>query len=143
MILYCDTSALIRRYVEEDGTKAVDKLWDESSGIATSIVAFAETMAVLGRRRREGVLSAKEHRETVEAFKRDFISFILVPVTQSLNQSIEDILSRHSLRGFDAIHLASAVIFTGLKNNRVRFACFDRNLNNAAIEEGLTVVVKA
>lgn len=142
MILYCDTSALIKRYVEEDGTEDVDRLWDESSAIATSIIAFAETISALSRRRCEGVLSDREYAETVAAFKRDFSSYILVPVNQSLNYSIEGLLSRHSLRGFDAIHLASAVIFAGLKNNGVRFACFDRTLNRAAAEEGLAVVIR-
>ncbi len=57
MILYCDTSALIKRYVEEDRSDEVDGLWEEAVVVVTSIVAFAETMATFRRKYREGVLS--------------------------------------------------------------------------------------
>ncbi|MCP5007884.1 MAG: type II toxin-antitoxin system VapC family toxin [Planctomycetes bacterium] len=41
MILYCDTFALIKRYVEEDGTVYVGVLWKDCWCVATSVVAFA------------------------------------------------------------------------------------------------------
>ena len=53
MILYCDTSALIKRYVEENGTEYVDALWDDCWGVATSVEAFAEAMSAFGRKLRE------------------------------------------------------------------------------------------
>ena len=60
MILYCDTLALIKRYVEEEGTDTVDSLWSDSLSIATSVVAFAETTATFSQKLREGVLTEEE-----------------------------------------------------------------------------------
>ena len=59
MILYCDTSALIKRYVEEKGTERVDALWEDCQGVSTSVVAFAEAMSAFSRRLREGLLSGE------------------------------------------------------------------------------------
>lgn len=137
MMLYCDTSALIKRYIEEDGTDMVDALWEKSSGIATSTVAFAEALAAFSRRHREGLLSIKEYHAAVDKFKDDYGFLILVPIDHVLNHTIETIIKRHPLRGLDAIHLASALIFAKLEDNILEFACFDRTLNEAARKEGL------
>ena len=140
MILYCDTSALIKRYVEEKGTGHVDVLWEDCWGVATSVVAFAEAMSVFGRKLREGLLSRKEHTKTVKKFKDDYEHLILVPVDNNLNSVMENLFNRHPLRGFDAIHLASALVFANLKETDLFFACFDHTLNEAAIKEGLKVI---
>jgi len=142
VILYCDTSALIKRYVEEQGTDAMDSLWLASLRIATSVVAFAETAATFSRKLREGILTEKEYAVALKTFKADFDSFILVTVTPSLNEEIERLVREYPLRGFDAIHLSSALMIKTSGNVPVQFACFDRPLNEAALKEGLTVAVQ-
>jgi predicted nucleic acid-binding protein len=141
VILYCDTSALIKRYVEEEGTDIVDSLWAASLDVATSVVAFAETAAAFSRKFREGILSEKEYAETFRTFKTDFESFILISITPSLNATIERLVRQYPLRGFDAIHLSSALIFKGSGSVSVQFACFDRPLNEAAYKEGLAIAI--
>jgi predicted nucleic acid-binding protein len=81
MILYCGTSALIKRYIEEDGTDAVDSLCASSPAIATYMAAFVETLSTFNRKLREGVLTEREYAATLKAFKNDFESFILASVT--------------------------------------------------------------
>jgi len=140
VILYCDTSALIKRYVAEEGAAEVNNFWERASAVSTSVVAFAETMAVFGRKHKEKVLSTIEYKEIIGQFKEDYRHLLLVPVSEALNIAIEDLLKRHSLRGFDAIHLASAKVFDGPDNEDLLFACFDQALNNAAAKEGLKVI---
>ncbi len=142
MILYCDTSALIKRYVEEEGTDAVDSLWTASLGIATSVVAFAETAAAFSRKLREGVLTGKEYAGALKIFKTDFGSFILVSITGALNAEIERLVRGYPLRGFDAIHLSSALTIKNSGSIPVQFACFDRLLNEAALKEGIALAVQ-
>jgi predicted nucleic acid-binding protein len=141
MILYCDTSALIKRYVEEEGSEGISKLWERASAVATSVVAFAETVATFNRKFREGVLSTREYKITVEEFKEDYGQLVLVPLNRDLDKSIENILKRHPLRGFDAIHLASALVFLHSEAPPLMFACFDSALNQAARKEGLNVAI--
>ncbi|MEK6681663.1 MAG: type II toxin-antitoxin system VapC family toxin [Nitrospirota bacterium] len=139
MILYCDTSALIKRYVEEDGTGSVDRLWDSALAIVTSTVAFAEAVSAFSRKLREGILTHKEYLVTVKNFKKDYNHLILVPINNDLNALIEDLAARHPLTGFDAIHLASAITFTQSENVEMVFACFDDTLNQSALKEGLRI----
>ena len=143
MILYCDTSALIKRYVEEEGTELVDSLWSASADRATSVVAFAEIAAALSRKRREGVLTEKEYASTLKMCKNDYDSAILIPITPLLNETIERLVRLHPLRGFDAIHLSSALMFGDSGRIPVHFACFDRPLNEAALKEGLSIAVQS
>ncbi len=140
MILYCDTSALVKRYIIEQGTETVDKFWERASYIATSTVAYAEAIAAFGRKKREGLLSEIEYKLIVKHITEDYRQFILVPVSTQLNSIIRRLIERHPLRGFDAIHLASAILLFTSGINDLIFSCFDRQLSEAALIEGLTVI---
>lgn len=137
MICYCDSSALIKRYIEEAGTDQVDRIFEGDPMVITSTVAFAEIMAAFRRKYREGILSRSGYRKTVSEFKNEYSKLALVSITPELNQIIEGLLLKHPLRGFDAIHLASALLVQKEGPLTVRFACFDRVLNKAATVEGL------
>ena len=63
MILYLDTSSLVKLYVEEPGSPAVHADVEGSELVTTSIVAYTEARAALARRRREGSLTAGDHRK--------------------------------------------------------------------------------
>lgn len=139
MILYCDTSALIKRYVEEDRSGEVDGLWEQAVEVVTSTVAFVETMATFRRKYREGVLSEVGYIQTILEFKNEYPRLIQVPISSELNRTIEGLLLKHTLRGFDAIHLASALLIHKGSRLATRFACFDHVLNKAAEEEKLDV----
>jgi uncharacterized protein len=53
MILYLDTSALVKKYFKEKNTSEVISAWKSSLGIATSAVAYAELLAAVYRKVRE------------------------------------------------------------------------------------------
>ena len=67
LILYLDTSALVKLYAEEEGTETVELAVDEAEAVATSVVAYAEARAALARKLRDDVFSPEEHSEAVEA----------------------------------------------------------------------------
>ena len=60
VILYLDTSSLVKMYVEEPGSLQAEV--EGSELVTTSIVAYGEARAALARRRREGSLTAAERR---------------------------------------------------------------------------------
>lgn len=139
MILYCDTSALVKRYVEEEGTTKMDALWDNATDVATSTVAFSEGIAAFSRKRREGILSKKGYSHLIIQFREEHLALILIQVTPHLNALVQALVEKYPLRGFDAIHLASALIIREAYQANFLFACFDKLLNNAAKEEGLII----
>ena len=58
-------------------------------------------------------------------------------VNDELNEYIDRVVEGYSLRGFDAIHLASAIVIQEKLPENFLFACFDNKLAFAAQSEGL------
>jgi predicted nucleic acid-binding protein len=143
MILYLDTSALLKRYFRETGSKEIIDSWKAANEIVSSSVAYAETMASFHRKRRETRISTKTFASVLDSFQRDWESFIRIEVTDDLNESINGITATYPLRGFDAIHLASALLVYERIPEDFHFACFDRILLQAAREEGLETLPAA
>ncbi|MBW2610401.1 MAG: type II toxin-antitoxin system VapC family toxin [Deltaproteobacteria bacterium] len=137
MILYLDTSALVKRYFKEPYSEDIILRWKNASEIFTSSVTYAESLAAFYRKKREEVLGYKVIKEVTNAFRTDWQSFIRVEVTDDLNEYIDKAIESHPLRGFDAIHLASCLLVNESLSENLLFACFDRRLAHAAQVEGL------
>ena len=136
MILYLDTSAILKRYFQESFSEEIASKWSLAEAIVTSSVAYAETMATIYRKKKEEGLDSKIIQKIRTAFKSDWNALIRVEVTEDLNQYIDKVLKRHFLRGFDAVHLASALIINERFPGKFFFGCFDQKLNQAARLEG-------
>jgi len=137
MILYLDTSALVKRYFQEPYSDDVISRWKSATQIVTSFVAYAETMASMYRKKREAGLADTLISKTVDAFQKDWESFIRVEVNDALNGYIDQVVEKYPVRGFDAIHLASAMVIHERFPEDFVFACFDDGLVHAARAEGL------
>ncbi len=139
MILYLDTSALVKLYVRETGSRVVAKLARESAALATSIVAYAETRAAFARLMRAGVTVEKRHHERLKQFNADWESFMRIELGHALARTAGELAEAYALRGFDAIHLASALWLNDTSGGKLRFAAFDARLRTAAERAGLPV----
>jgi len=137
LILYLDTSALVKRYFEEPHSSEVAELWQAADDIATSSVAYAEALASFHRKSREAVLDAGILDAISYNLRSDWPTFIRIQVTDELNTYIDRALTTHPLRGFDAIHLASAMILHEKFLESLLFICFDKRLTQAAQSEGI------
>ena len=136
MVLYLDTSALVKRYFREPYSDDIISRWKSAAQIVTSFVAYAETMASIYRKKREANLTDKLIRKTTDLFNQDWQSFIRVEINDELNGYIDRVIKRYPLRGFDAIHLASAIVIYESISDDFLFACFDNRLAEAAQSEG-------
>ncbi len=139
MIVYLDTSALVKLYVEEDGSDDVAKWVAAARFVATSRVAYPEARAALARRRREGGLTAGALRGAVRDLDRDLGRYVVVELDTAIAASAGDLAERRALRGFDALHLASALSLEAYFRPTPAFVAFDRKLTLAAAAEGLVV----
>ncbi len=133
MILYLDTSSLVKLYVDEPGSEDVLRLVDQAELVTSSVVAYAEARAALARRRREKYLKPAGHRRAKDALDADWDSILTLEVGETLAKGAGDLAERHRLRGFDALHLASyLLIVREFAGEEVRFVSADRDLNRAA-----------
>lgn len=128
MILYLDTSALVKLYIDEEGTSLVRRLVQESSIVATSKVAYAEARSAFARAHREKLIDTSTHDEIVAVLKQDWKSYFKLEITDELIDLAGELTLTHSLRGFDAIHLSSALTLSYMSNQKVTVLCFDMRL---------------
>jgi predicted nucleic acid-binding protein len=142
MIVYFDTSALVATYVADDCTPLAMKARAEASGLATSLLAYAETLAAFGAMARTNALTRARRDKIESRFLADWPDFHRVRVERRLLPDVRQILQRHALKGADAVHLASACLVArgcSTAGLEARFACDDRALAAAAVGEGLTL----
>ena len=137
MILYLDTSSLIKLYVEESGSEATRRLMAQASVASTSVVAYPEMRAALARLHRHGTLTPLDHDRIKRALDDDWPRLLTVGVTERLYRHAGDLAEKHALRGFDSLHLASylAVVAQRGSSQHIRFSSFDNLLNHAADQE--------
>jgi predicted nucleic acid-binding protein len=133
MILYLDTSSLVKLYVDEPSSREVARLLEKVEIAATSVLAYPEARAALARRRREGSLTPASHRRARAALDADWPRVLSLDVGEALARQAGDLAERHRLRGFDALHLASYLaIAQEFPGEEVRFSSADKALVRAA-----------
>jgi uncharacterized protein len=137
LILYLDTSALVKLYADEAGSDVVKQAVADSDLIATSLVSYVETRSAMARKERGGELQRAELDRCTQEFERDWRRLHRLPVEEALVRKAGALASEHALRALDAIHLASADSLQAVLGAGVTFACFDRALNAAAKVRGL------
>lgn len=140
MILFCDTSALIKLYIKEDGSEAVTAKLIESEGVAVCRIAWAEAMAAFSRRVRDVPEDAAVIEQAKAALAQDWPNFIVMEVTQQLVERAGDYADTFALRGYDSVQLASAFEVGRVTESPIYFACFDTRLNKAASVLGMSCI---
>ena len=104
---------------------------EEAERVATSTVAYAEARAALARKERDGELDHEQRLRAVAAIDGEWRGFVRISVSNLVAYRAGEMAERYALRGFDAVHLASAARL-GEKSSDVRFLAFDARLAEAA-----------
>ncbi len=138
MILYLDTSALIKVYVAEEHSEAVRAAVAEALAVSTHAIAYPEMRAALARLHREGRLSDAGLEEAKAAFTADWPRFARVQALESLLLRAGDLAEQLGLHGYDSVHLAAAEHVRVQTAAPVVFACFDERLKKAAALLGMS-----
>ena len=141
MILYLETSSLVKLYVREADSKEVRE-WVAAAGIvATSILAYVEARAALARKFREKGFGRAEYRRAKEALEQDWSRFFILKLTDQTVRRAGDLAEKHGLRGFDAAHLAAAMDLSSAAKSGVQFKTADGRLRSVAKREGFETSV--
>lgn len=140
MILFCDTSALVKLYVKAAASDQVLDLTTQATMVAVSRVAWAEAMAAFARRVRENPVDAHAIEAARRACRDDWSDFAVVDVTQPLVELAGDYADTFALRGYDSVQLASGRILQQASDESLCFACFDVHLSKAARVLGMQAV---
>lgn len=136
---FLDTSALFKRYVQEEGSDIIDGLFKEDNLLFISSITLCEVISNLRRLVDvDGIITEKEFNSLRATFLGDVGDGLLDLIeleTAILLESLE-IISNRYVTQLDAIQLATAL---SLPEKPV-FVCADRKLLRMAEENGLIVL---
>lgn len=145
-VYVCDSSALVKRYVREQGTTWVQRLTDPLAGHVLYIASITgvEVVAALTRQARQGALTPTDAAQALTQFRYDFDhQYQRVELTLPRIIHAMDLAETHGLRGYDAVQCAVAVALHQIRQARgmpaLTFISADVALNRAAAAEGLLV----
>ncbi len=130
-MLFLDTSALVKRYVEEEGTELVLRLMEESAEWVVSSLARTETEITLCRLG----FDLSGTADVWQRLREDWGRCHVVPVDLACLEAATDIGCRYEVRTLDALHLAAADRLP----RPVTMLTFDRRQADAARSMDLVV----
>jgi predicted nucleic acid-binding protein len=136
---YFDTSALVKRYIEEAGSRDVMRLMDAAEHQAVSVVAEAELPAALARAVRMGVITQQDGDAALRAWEVDCEDLLWIQLPQVMARQAGQLARRDGLRGYNALHLATAFWWQANVGHDLVVATYDRELWRAAWQHGLPV----
>lgn len=143
---FFDSSAIIKRYVEETGSGWVRSLCDPAAGNRLDLVTITrvEVSSALSRRCREGTVTAEDRDRLSGQFLYDCTrQYRLVDCTLLLLDLAAELCKRHPLRAFDAVQMAAAkLVNQALTENRLPaliFVSADDHLLSVAANDGLVI----
>jgi len=125
MLLFLDTSALVKRYRQEAGSETMGGLFDDHTNrCMASALSFAEAIGALTRAHRAGLIGQRELEEAVSGLYTDFASGRIewVDVSQHHFMRCAALIVDYHLTANDALILASAL---ELQHHTPVFVCAD------------------
>ncbi len=144
MLLYLDSSAIVKRYLEERGSNALDTVYEglesEEHRAAFSVWNLGEVVGAIDTRAERGDLDERSRHEALRLLMGETRKFAamrritLLPVGGSLLEESRDLIVKHHIYQADALQLATARLAeSGL------FLTADRRLAACAKTEGFEV----
>ncbi len=148
-VYFLDTSALVKRYVTEPGSAWMIAQCQPEAGhtLIVSQATLVEAVATFCRKARQQDLSQRisdaERDHIITLFRRDARRYSIVKVTSTIYTYAGDLCRVHSLRAYDAVQLACALVvrnkLAAMDIQAPTFVSADTELLNIAKDEGLSI----
>jgi len=135
-LVYFDASAFVKLLAEETGSDLAAELWDGCDAAVSSRLAYPEVRAALAAANRNHDLAAEDLDTAEQTWSGYWAATRPVELTAAVEQNAGRLARLHSLRGADAVHLASALV---IGDTELIVAVWDRRLHAGAQAAGLRV----
>lgn len=137
MIIFFDTSALVKRYVSETGSQKVDELFDVASQIIVSPITKIEIISCMKRLRNDTLISQEEYIYLKKEIDFDFKYFTVLSLGHSVEENAIVLIEKYQLKTLDSIQLASCISQKGIIDN---FVASDTKLKRSALNENIRII---
>ena len=135
MRVFFDTSAFVKRYIEEPGTDKVIEICGQAQHIVLCVVCLPEMISTLNRLIREGKLLTEDYQKTRDLILKEIEDAEICYVTPDVVTRTIRCLENNPLRAMDALNLGCALII-----EPDLFVSSDQRQIEAAQREGLKVM---
>lgn len=136
MNVYFETSAFFKLIVDEEGSAEALELWEAAHRIIASPLMYPEARAALAAAGRAGRVTSSELRLVRSRLESRWNQVEIIKIDHEIASASGDLAEAHALRGYDSVHLASAV---ALADGTSILATWDLELRTAALDAGLQV----
>ena len=139
-MIYLDSSALVKRYLHEDGTDVIQSLLRDTEVFATSKLTYPEILSAFRKKHRVGEIKRKTLEAVIDKFENDWEKIFVIEFHNELLPGVKKLIEKYPLRGADALHLASALWLDDTLKMGLTFVASDIGLLNAARSEALKIL---
>jgi predicted nucleic acid-binding protein len=145
-VLFLDTSALVKLYVDEEGTRQMCELAHPDAGHQLAVVSLAriEFRSAIRRRASQGDIDSVGADAMVRQLDKHLDSLLLVvPLSDTVLDQAAVVVDQYLLRAYDAIQLAAGLHLVSRfpDDEEILFVTADRQLAEAAAGAGLGTIV--
>ena len=140
MIIFCDTSALMKLFVTEQHSNAMQKLATESARVIVSQLTWAEMCVGLALKQRTNQVDAQIAATALAQLRAEWQRYTRLGVDEELMIESGALSLKFGLRAYDSVQLASAQRVHKQLGSNLTFCCFDRQLNAAAAALGIQIM---
>jgi uncharacterized protein len=141
---FLDTSALVKRYIVEIGTPWIQTITNPTTQniLLISRLTCVELSSAIARRKREATLTPDQATQLNLIVQDHFTTqYQIVELNSRITDLARELCDRQSLRAYDAVQLASALIVQPIIQQDIRqtltFLSADNRLIHAAQQENL------
>ena len=136
MNVYFETSAFFKLIVDEEGSDEAVELWEAAHRAIACRLMYPEARAALAAAARARRVTSSEMRLLRSRLESRWDQVEIIEIDDEIARSSGDLAEAHALRGYDSVHLASAV---ALADETSILATWDLELREAGGRVGLQV----
>jgi len=137
MNLFFDTSALIKKYIMEEGTDNVDDLMNKADRVYVSSTTEIETLSTFRRLLIEKAINENDYKILKKEFETDYQFYTRVDFDDSIVTNAKLMIEKYQLKSLDSIQLGTMLM---LKDEIDFFVVCDDKLIKAGKKERLKII---
>lgn len=121
---------------DEPGSELAAELWDRAASVVSSQLVYPEARAAAAAARRGGRITSAMLRRAVDRIDGLCAELDVIGLDPDLAHTAGELAEAHGLRGYDAVHLATAL---SINVDSMLLATWDGDLARAAVAAGCSV----
>lgn len=130
----------MKLFIEEQDSSTVCRASKSATLIIVSQITWVEMCAALALKQRTRQIDAPQATTALRELRIEWVRYNKLAIDPILISAAGELALNFGLRAYDSIQLASAQRAHSQTGNTLAFACFDKQLNTAAVALGINTL---